>query len=156
MKLKIIFVALAFVLLAAPMFAQTTTSGGAWTVTYTIGDTTRTFTFIAANNGTGTFRFRFPSAAIRSVFPAVWQNSTPNRISFTSEVQFPLSNTLRENGTLVFKGFRGNDGRLQGPVIYIVDNVLAATPTPFTIRNGTFTAVPLTPTGGVSDLSRSR
>ena len=153
---KFLFVALASILLAAPQFAQTTAPAGVWVVTYTIGDTTRTFQFVAMNDGTGTFRFRTPTATARSVFPAVWAHPGLNKTNFSSEVQLPVSTTLRETGALVFKGTRGNDGRLAGPVIFIVDNVLAATPAPFSIRTGTFTAVPLTATGGRQELTDVR
>ncbi len=157
MKRNLLFTVLAMTLFVGPVLAQVSTApAGAWAVTYTIGDTTRTFTFVALENGTGTFRFRAPSATVRSIFPAVWAHPAPNKTNFSSEVQLQVSNTLRETGALVFKGTRGNDGRLTGPVIFVVDNAIGATPAPFSIRTGMFTAVPLTATGGRQELTDVR
>lgn len=155
MKRYILVAAFVSIFLAGTALAQSTVPT-AWTVTYTIGDTTRTFNFIAANDGIGSFRFRTPASTVRSNFPAVWLSPAIGRMNFSAEVQIPVSNTVRETGALVFKGTRTNDGRMVGPVIFVVDNVLSATPSPFSIRTGTFAAVPINITAGRADLDVSR
>lgn len=147
MRSKVLFI-VANIIFAVPVFSQISTAGaGNWTVTFNFGanSTARTFQFNANNDGTGAFRFRTPSAVVRGLFPAVWSRPTANTMSFTAEVQLPLTNTVREVGTLVFKGTRATNGTMSGPVIFIIDNTggLPATTVPYSIRTGTFTAVPL-------------
>lgn len=156
MRSKVLFI-IANIIFAVPVFSQISSTGaGNWIVTFNFGanSTARTFQFNANNDGTGAFRFRAPSVAVRSIFPAVWARPTANTLSFTSEVQLPLTSTVREVGTLVFKGTRATNGTMSGAVIFIIDNTggLPATTVPYSIRTGTFTAVPLSVTAGRAEL----
>lgn len=163
MKIKLLLFVLTSIIFAGPVVGQISTvptPSGAWVVTYNLGANAneRVFQFASLSNGTGVFRFRTVSATARAIFPAVWARTSPNTMSFTAEVALPVSATAREFGTLVFKGTREPNGNMSGPVIFIVDAPgPVATPLPYAIRTGTFTAVPLNAaTGATAQLSGRR
>lgn len=120
---------------------------GAWEVTFTFtGSTTsQKLTFIANNDGTGTFRIAGPraSSTVPAVFPSVWARPIQGLMSFSSEVRIQTSNCCTETGTLLFKGMQTSNGSMGGRVMFVSDINVVASPSAFQTRTGTFTAAPL-------------
>ena len=151
MNRKALLLASVLLFVALPLAAQNSPVPVAgWSVSYilpgpTTANTSRQLIFISLSNGTGTFRMIGPrtTTTTQTVFPAVYDWVTPDYISFTSEVELPIGNCCREAGTLIFKGTRSDTGVITGPVIFVVSLPMAASPQPYVIRTGSFTATPL-------------
>ena len=151
MNRKALLLASVLLFVALPLAAQNSPVPVAgWSVSYTLpgpttSNTSRQLIFISLTNGTGTFRMIGPrtTTTTQTVFPAVYDWVTPDYISFTSEVELPIGNCCREAGTLIFKGTRSDTGVITGPVIFVVSLPMAASPQPYVIRTGSFTATPL-------------
>ena len=151
MNRKALLLASVLLFVALPLAAQNSpVPVGGWSVSYTLpgpttANTSRQLIFISLSNGTGTFRMIGPrtTTTTQTVFPAVYDWVTPDYISFTSEVELPIGNCCREAGTLIFKGTRSDTGVITGPVIFVVSLPMAASPQPYVIRTGSFTATPL-------------
>lgn len=120
---------------------------GAWEVTFTFTGNTASqkLTFIANNDGTGTFRIAGPRASSTSlaIFPSVWSRPLQGLMSFSSEMRIQPSNCCTETGTLLFKGTQTPNGSMSGRVMFVSDVNVVASPSAFQTRTGTFIAMPL-------------
>lgn len=51
--------------------------------------------------------------------PAVWSETTNERLTFSGDIELPLGTCCRETGTLIFKGAFVSDRSLKGRAIFI-------------------------------------
>jgi hypothetical protein len=122
---------------------------GAYDVTFSLDATTtqtRRLTFLLYTGGTGIFRLegiRTWTPSANAAMPSVYDWITPDRISFSGEMRFPIGNVGQETGTLVFKGQRTSNGAIIGRAIFVTNVPDATNPTGFVTRSGPFTATPL-------------
>ena len=72
--------------------------------------------------------------------PAVWSQTTENRVNFSGEVELPLGTCCREVGTLIFKGKYGSADFISGKAIFIASTTDGENFTGFRSTTGTFTA----------------
>jgi len=120
---------------------------GAYDVTFSFSNTgERKLLFLLYTGGTGIFRLsgiRTPTTTANISTPSVYDWITPDIISFSGEVRFPIGNVGQDTGTLIFKGHRTSTGGITGRAIFVTNTPDATNPTGFVTRSGPFTAVPL-------------
>lgn len=100
---------------------------GVWTVEYTLGEEHHTLSFRAdppqfGEIGTGTFVVKgLPVVPPEVPVPAVWDQISPELVSFTGEIEFPLGNVGNDPGTLIFKGTFTSADTIAGTSIFVSD-----------------------------------
>lgn len=72
--------------------------------------------------------------------PAAWSQTTNDRVSFTSEIEFPLGTCCREMGTLIFKAKLDSTNSLSGKAIFVGSTVDEENFNGFRSAVGSFTA----------------
>jgi hypothetical protein len=72
--------------------------------------------------------------------PAVWSETTNDRVSFTSEIEFPLGTCCREMGTLIFKAKFDSTNSMSGKAIFVGSTVDEENFNGFRSAVGSFTA----------------
>jgi hypothetical protein len=96
---------------------------GRWRVKFTLGGIgEKNLFFDLQAKGFGTFQLLDAGPANKSVaapLPAVWSETTNNRISFSGEVEFQLGTCCREMGTLMFKGKFDSTNSISGKAIFV-------------------------------------
>jgi hypothetical protein len=126
---------------------QTAILGGKWRVRFNfpgVGD--KNLIFESHAKGSGSFLLldtepdNKPSA---TSLPAVWTQTTNDRVNFAGEVELPYGTCCREIGTLIFNGKFGAGNSISGKAVFVtstVDENLIG----FRSMVGTFTANRLT------------
>jgi hypothetical protein len=126
---------------------QTAILGGKWRVRFSfpgVGD--KNLIFESHAKGSGSFLLldtepdNKPSA---TSLPAVWTQTTNDRVNFAGEVELPYGTCCREIGTLIFNGKSGAGNSISGKAVFVtstVDENLIG----FRSMVGTFTANRLT------------
>lgn len=74
------------------------------------------------------------------VAPAVWAETTNQRVSFSGHLELQLGTCCREVGTLIFKGKLASNNSITGRVIFVTSVDEEESPYKFKSDAGTFTA----------------
>lgn len=116
---------------------------GKWHVTFTFpGVGEKNLIFESHVKGSGTFLFldtEPDNKPVSAPLPAVWTQTTFDRVNFAGEVELPFGTCCRETGTLIFNGKFGAGNAISGKAIFVtstVDENLIG----FRTMVGTFTA----------------
>jgi hypothetical protein len=72
--------------------------------------------------------------------PAVWSQTTENRVNFSGEVELPFGTCCREIGTLILKGKFGSANSITGKAIFVASTTDEENFNGFRSTIGTFTA----------------
>ena len=92
--------------------------------------------------GSGTFLFLDTESGNKPAsvpLPAVWTQTTNDRINFAGEVELPFGTCCREVGTLIFNGKFSADNSISGKAVFVTSTV-DENPIGFRSMVGTFTA----------------
>ena len=95
---------------------------GRWRVKFTLGGIgEKSLIFDLQAKGFGSFQLLDARPDNKSIapLPAVWSETTNDRISFSGEVEFPLGTCCREMGTLMFKGKFDSTNSMSGKAIFV-------------------------------------
>jgi hypothetical protein len=116
---------------------------GKWRVRFTFPEVPeKNMIFESHARGSGTFLFLDTEPDNKPVIapiPAVWTQTTFDRVNFAGEVELPFGTCCRETGTLIFNGKFDAGNSISGKAIFItstVDENLIG----FRTMVGTFTA----------------
>ena len=131
----------------SPQAPKTPNLSGRWGVKFKLsGIGERNLIFESQARGSGSFMLldtgpdNKPETAPR---PAVWSQTTNNRVSLSGEVELPIATCCRETGTLIFKGkFISNDS-IAGKAIFVGSTTDEENFNGFRSTIGTFTATRL-------------
>lgn len=138
--------ALLTIILIAQMFgppdaqAQSPTLVGRWRVEYTLSDSRkRVLQFDALASGKGSFLSLGARSSLSPAVPmdAEWSQTTPDQVSFSGEIEFPIGNVGSHAGRLSFKGAFASATSISGEATFTSDPQDPSNPTAVT---GTFTA----------------
>ena len=122
---------------------QTLILTGKWRVRFNfpgVGDKNLIFESHAKGSGAFLFLDTEPdNKPVAAPLPAVWTQTTFDRVNFAGEVELPFGTCCRETGTLIFNGrFRG-DKSISGKAVFVTstedENIIG-----FRSMVGTFTA----------------
>ena len=116
----------------SPTLAQETASDspshpanlpGRWRVKFTLGGIgEKTGFFDLQAKGVATFQLLDAepgNKATAAPLPAVWSETTNDRISFSSEVEFQIGTCCREMGTLMLKGKLDSPNSMSGKTVFV-------------------------------------
>ncbi|HEY2971160.1 MAG TPA: hypothetical protein VGJ48_01485 [Pyrinomonadaceae bacterium] len=128
----------------APLPAQAANLTGRWRVKFSLtGIGEKNLVFDSQTKGSGSFLLLDAGTdekAVASPLPAVWSQTTNDRVNFAGEVELPLGTCCREIGTLIFKGkFKSRDS-ISGKAIFIASTENEDNFNGYTSTVGTFTA----------------
>ena len=73
--------------------------------------------------------------------PAVWSQTTQNRINFSSEVELPIGTCCRDVGTLMLKGKLEKEDTISGRSVFVTSTIDDENIIGFRSMVGTFTAL---------------
>jgi hypothetical protein len=73
--------------------------------------------------------------------PAIWSQTTQNRINFSTEVELPYGTCCREVGTLMLKGKLEKDDSISGKSVFVTSTTEEENVIGFRSMVGSFTAV---------------
>jgi len=125
--------------------SQVANLAGRWRVKFNLsGIGEKNLVFDAQDKGSGSFLLldtgpdNKPATA---PLPAVWSETTNDRISFSGEVELPLGTCCRETGTLILKGKFGSSNSISGKAIFIASTEEEENFNGFRSTVGTFTAI---------------
>lgn len=120
---------------------QAANIGGRWRVKFNLnGVGERRLEFVSQTNDSGSFLLREPLPNNKVVTtPAVWSQTTNDRINFSGEVELQL-NCCREKGTLIFKGRMNSKDSISGKAIFVGTTVDEENFNGFVSTVGSFTA----------------
>lgn len=124
--------------------SQTVNLLGRWRVAFTIsGIGEKNLIFDSQANGSGSFLLLDAgpdSKPMTTPLPAVWSETTNNRVSFSGEVELPLGTCCRETGTLIFKGKFDSTNAMSGKAIFVGSTIDEENFNGFRSTVGSFTA----------------
>lgn len=124
--------------------SQTVNLLGRWRVAFTIsGIGEKNLIFDSQANGSGSFLLLDAgpdSKPMTTPLPAVWSETTNNRVSFSGEVELPLGTCCRETGTLIFKGKFDSTNVMSGKAIFVGSTIDEENFNGFRSTVGSFTA----------------
>ena len=154
MRILLAFVIIAIVVVEGAAFqngsGQDTTSSqqtmkleGKWRFRFTFPQVPeKNMIFVSHAKGSGTFLFldtEPDNKPLPAPLPAVWTQTTLDRVNFAGEVELPFGTCCRETGTLIFNGKFGADKSISGKVVFVTstvdENIIG-----FRAMIGTFTA----------------
>ena len=122
---------------------QTVILAGKWRVRFNfpgVGDKNLIFESHAKGSGSFLFLDTEPdNKPVAAPLPAVWTQTTFDRVNFAGEVELPFGTCCRETGTLIFNGKFGADKSISGKAVFVTstedENIIG-----FRSMVGTFTA----------------
>lgn len=125
---------------------QASRPAGRWQVKFELrGVGENTLVFDAQDKRSGSFLLK-PSPDDKSeasAHPAVWSETTNDRVSFSSDVELQLGNCCREMGTLIFKGKFESSNSVSGKAIFVGSTIDEENFNGFRSTVGTFKATRL-------------
>jgi hypothetical protein len=96
---------------------------GRWRVKFTLGGIgEKSLVFDLQAKGLGTFQLLDAEPgdkALAAQLPAVWSQTTNDRISFSGEAEFQIGTCCREMGTLMFKGKLDSTNSISGKAVFV-------------------------------------
>lgn len=102
---------------------QTANLLGRWRVEFImsgIGEKNLIFDLQAKGSGSFLLLDAGPdSKLMTTALPAVWSETTNNRVSFSGEVELPVGTCCREMGTLIFKGKFDSTNAMSGKAVFV-------------------------------------
>lgn len=102
---------------------ETRSLSGRWRVEFSLSSGEKKhLIFDARPKGDGTFLGLDTAEGNKQTpesLPAVWSETTNERVTFSGDIELPLGTCCREVGTLVFKGAFISDNSLKGRTIFI-------------------------------------
>ena len=117
---------------------------GRWHVKFNLsGVGEKNLVFDAQAKGSGSFLLLDTAPDGKSVTdpqPAVWSQTTNDRVNFAGEVELPLGTCCREIGTLILKGKFTSSNTISGKAIFVASSVDEENYTGFRSTLGSFTA----------------
>ena len=122
--------------------AQSSSLVGRWRVKFMLsGIGEKNLIFEARDQGSGSFLLldSGPDNKLEAA-PAVWSQTTNNRVGFSGEVELPFGTCCREIGTLILKGKFDSGNSIKGRAIFIGSTVDEENFTGYRSTLGTFTA----------------
>lgn len=132
--------------MAAP--AQSANLVGRWRVTFTLsGIGEKHLVFESQAKGSGSFLLldtEPENKAAAASLPAVWSQTTNDRLGFSGDVELPLGTCCREVGTLIFKGKFDSSDSITGKAIFVGSTIDEENFNGFRSTVGTFTATRVT------------
>lgn len=144
MKFFVIFVLLAITGIAQPL--EPANPVGRWQVKFTLlNSAEKNVIFNAQAGGNGTFQLLDTGPDDKPVanpHPAAW-SVVNGRLSISTEVELPIGNCCREQGTLILKAKLPSSGSITGNVIFITNVDEEESPYKYRATAGTFTATRL-------------
>ena len=121
--------------------AQSPSVAGKWQVKFHLTDgVEQNLLFDSQPNGVGTFLLLNAKPGETIVAPAVWAETTNQRVSFSGHLELQLGTCCREVGTLVFKGKFASSNAITGKLIFVTSVEEEESPYHFKSDVGTFTA----------------
>jgi len=129
---------------AAGLPAQGTNLSGRWQVKFSLsGVGEKNLVFAAQAKGSGSFLLLDTAPDGKSVAdhqPAVWSQTTNDRVNFSGEVELPMGTCCREIGTLILNGKFTSSNTISGKAIFVTTTVDEENYTGFRSTLGSFTA----------------
>jgi hypothetical protein len=129
---------------ASAAFPQTHKLTGRWRVKYVLtANGEKNLVLDLHNDGSATILLLDTGPdgkASSSAQPALWSETTMNRINFSSEVELPLGTCCRDVGTLMLKGKLDKEDSISGKSVFVTSTIDEESPTGFRSMVGTFTA----------------
>lgn len=130
---------------ASAAFLQTQKITGRWRVKYILtGNGEKNLILDLHNDGTATITLldsgpddKTPSAPQ----PAVWSQTSQDRINFSSEVELPIGTCCRDVGTLMLKGKLDKENSISGRSVFVTSTIDDENAIGFRSMVGTFTGV---------------
>jgi len=125
--------------------AQAPTIVGKWQVKFHLSDgveAENNLIFDSQPNGGGSFLLiaKAGEKAESVVQPAVWAETTNQRVSFSGHLELQLGTCCREVGTLIFKGKFASNNSITGKLIFVTSVEEEESPYKFRSEVGAFTA----------------
>jgi hypothetical protein len=125
---------------------QSAKLSGKWRFRFTFPDVgEKNVIFESRSKGSGTFLFldtEPDNKPLLASVPALWTQTTNDRLNFAGEVELPYGHCCRETGTLIFNGKFRTDNSISGKAVFITstedENLIG-----FRTMVGTFTANPV-------------
>jgi hypothetical protein len=125
--------------------AQAVMLAGRWRVKFSLpGVGEKNLVFDSRAKGAGSFLLLDTGPdgkAEAAALPAVWAQTTNDRVNFSAEVELPIGTCCRETGTLLFKGKIVSGNSITGKAIFITSTIDEENSNGFRSMVGTFTAV---------------
>lgn len=124
--------------------AQSPSVAGKWQVKFHLTDgVENNLIFDSKPNGEGSFSLVNAKPGEKSqavTAPAVWAETTNQRVSFSGHLELQLGTCCREVGTLVFKGKFASNNSITGKLIFVTSVEEEESPYKFKSDVGSFTA----------------
>ena len=130
---------------AKAAFPETQKIAGRWRVKYILtanGEKNLILELRSDGSGTITLLDSGPDVKIPGApQPAVWSQTSQNRINFAGEVELPLGTCCRDVGTLMLKGKLDKEDSISGRSVFVTSTIDEENTVGFRSLVGTFTAV---------------
>jgi len=127
--------------------AQSSTLVGRWRVKFSLsGIGEKNLIFDSETKGVGSVLLLDSgpdNKPAETPLPAVWAQTTNDRVTFSSEVELPLGTCCREIGTLILKGKFNSGSSITGRAIFIASSEDQENFNGYRSTVGTFTATRL-------------
>ncbi len=123
---------------------QVTSLDGRWRVKFNLsGIGEKNLIFGSLGKGSGSFLpldTEPDGKPVAAPVPAVWSQTSNDRVNFVGEVELPLGTCCRETGTLIFKGKFYSSNTISGKAIFIASTLDEENFNGYRSTVGTFTA----------------
>jgi hypothetical protein len=125
--------------------AQISTLVGRWRVRFSLsGIGEKNLVFDSQPKGVGSFLLLDTgpdNKAAEAPLPALWSQTSNDRVNFSSEVELPFGTCCREIGTLILKGKFDSGNSIKGKAIFIASSEEEENLLGYRSMLGTFTAI---------------